>query len=144
MKLQIELIPLPTMNVNVRSRLTPYRWKKLSQAIQRRDGYACVICGRKKGHDIHKLHCHEMWAFNEQHEIQHLTGFQSLCFQCHMIKHIGFADLNGWIEKYHLVEHFCMVNEVEKKQFALHLHDAVQLWLRRNKINWTVDTGDLI
>ncbi|MFD1885160.1 hypothetical protein [Paenibacillus wenxiniae] len=139
MKLAIELVPIPTMNVNVRSHISSYRWRQLSLNIQRRDDYACVICERRKGHEVHKLHCHEQWEFNEKHEIQRLIGLQSLCFQCHMLKHIGFADMQGWIEQYALIEHFCEVNRVDREQFAIHLHEAVQQWMHRNRINWKVD-----
>lgn len=139
MKLAIELIPIPTMNVNVRSHISSYRWRQLSLNVQRRDGYACVICGRRKGHEVHKLHCHEQWEFDEELGIQRLVDMISLCFQCHMIKHIGFADMQGWIEQYALIEHFCKVNEVEREQFAIHLDESVQQWIIRNRIDWTVD-----
>jgi len=144
MKLAIELVPIPTMNVNVRSHMSAYRWRQLSLDIQRRDHYACTICQRRKGQEIHRLHCHEQWEFDMENGIQRLTGLVSLCFQCHMVKHIGFADMNGWIEKYELVEHFCNVNGVEKDTFAVHLNQAVQLWIARNDIHWIVDMSDYI
>lgn len=143
-KLEIELIPESTMHLNLRNRLTSYQWRQFSQNIQKRDQYTCCICNRVKGDTIDKLHCHELWTFDTEAQVQYLTGFQSLCFQCHMIKHIGFATMNDWVEKYQLIEHFCTVNQVSRKQYAQHLHDAVQLWIARNQINWHVDLGDYI
>lgn len=144
MKLEIELIPDSTMAINLRSHMTPYRWRQLSRRIQVRDRYTCQLCGRVKGLGIDKLHCHESWTFDEASHMQRLTGLQSLCFQCHMIKHIGFAEMNGWVEKYQLIEHFCRVNEVTAADYAVHFYEAVQLWMARNRIDWTVDLGDYI
>lgn len=142
MKLEIELIPDSTMMINLRQQLSSYRWRQLSRHIQERDQYTCQICRRVKGEQIDKLHCHEVWAFDEEYGIQYLIGLQSLCFKCHMIKHIGFAEMNGWIEKYQLIEHFCWVNHVAAADYAIHFHEAVQLWIARNRIDWIVDLGD--
>lgn len=144
LKLQIELIPESTMYLNLRNQLTKYQWQQFSRSIQKRDHYTCCICERVKGEHIDKLHCHEIWTFDEETCIQSLAGFQSLCFQCHMIKHMGLATMKGWVEKYQLIEHFCTVNQVSRIQYARHFNDAVQLWIARNQIHWKVDLGDYI
>ncbi|ANF97518.1 HNH endonuclease [Paenibacillus bovis] len=142
MKLEIELIPESTMTINLRQQMSSYRWRQLSRQIQQQDQYTCQICRRTKGLEIDKLHCHEVWDFDKENGIQRLIGLQSLCFQCHMIKHIGFAEMNGWIEKYQLVEHFCRVNRVTAADYAVHFHEAVQLWIARNRIDWIVELGE--
>ena len=48
MRLKIELIPNPTMNINLRAAMSKSSWTKLSRELQKQAKYQCEICHRKK------------------------------------------------------------------------------------------------
>ena len=58
-------------------------WDRLRREAYRRAGYCCRICNRRA-----RLHCHEIWCFNDRTECQTLLGFEALCEDCHHVKHI--------------------------------------------------------
>ena len=56
--------------------------------------------------------CHEIFEFDDQKLIQKLTKLVALCPDCHMVKHIGLAEVNGNLKK--ATKHFMKVNKTSK------------------------------
>lgn len=59
-------------------------WNIIRKKVYEKDGCACSVCGAKG-----RLDCHEIWEYENKKHIQKLVGFTSLCFLCHMIKHVN-------------------------------------------------------
>lgn len=95
-KLQIDLVPIGMHRKNVRAVLTPAQWKEVCSITHKLNRNRCVDCGRNG-----QLECHERWKYsytNLEPSMQ-VEGLYSLCHECHMGKHIGFARKNGEFEQ---------------------------------------------
>ncbi len=70
-------------------------WFEFSEIVQRRDGYRCLKCGRKKGEVVlqthHKLYKHglEVWEYP-------LSDCITLCKGCHSQQHGITEPSDGW------------------------------------------------
>lgn len=82
----------------MRSRKNIYyneNWFKFSEAVQRRDNYRCLKCGRKKGEAVlqthHKIYKKglELWEYS-------LSDCISLCKGCHAKEHNLIEPSDGW------------------------------------------------
>lgn len=143
MKLAIELLPESSWGRNLRDVISPYRWQKLSQAIQKNADYKCEICGRKKGGgEITRLNCHEVWEFDEVSKVQRLIGLQALCFECHCGKHIGYSLSQEWIDTNKIIEHILRTNKISLNEYKQHEKEAYELWAERCQIEWIIDYGE--
>lgn len=60
---------------------TPY-WKKVRQAVLKRDDNKCVVCGNTKMLQIH----HESYK-HVGRELKHLDDLLTLCSKCHKEHH---------------------------------------------------------
>jgi hypothetical protein len=142
MKLTIELVPETSWWKNIRDEVSDYKWNKLSKQIQKNANYKCEICGRRKGEELTRLYCHEKWEYNEHTKIQKLVELQSLCFQCHCVKHIGFTRLHHKDILDEIIQHFLNINGVSMDEFKKHDHESVLIWKERSKIEWEIDLGE--
>lgn len=137
MKLTIELVPATTWYSNLRNQLAREDWDKIRKRAYVDAGHQCAICHAKS-----KLSCHEIWAYDDTHHVQTLEGFLALCDNCHMIKHIGFANIQasqGLLDMELLIRHFMTVNSVSREAFEQHRDESFALWERRSKHHWRTD-----
>ena len=103
-------------------------------------GHKCAICGAEG-----QLNCHEIWEYDDKNHIQKLKGFVALCFNCHMIKHIGMAGIKarkGLLDMDKLIEHFMKVNNVDRKTYGKHREQSRQLWKERSQHEWKTDLAE--
>lgn len=80
------------------SRLLPkYRWHKIRQRVYAGHDYQCTICGIEprtipQEKVYRRLHCHEIFEYDDAEHVQRLVGFTALCNLCHRVKHgVGLA-----------------------------------------------------
>lgn len=142
LRLTIELVPETSWYANVRDILPRAQWDRLRREVYRACGYRCSICGAGG-----KLHCHEVWAYDDARHIQTLRGFLALCASCHHIKHLGFAGIlagRGELDYARLVEHFCRVNRCERDVFECARAAAFAQWQERSRYEWQIDFGDVL
>lgn len=93
------------------------------------------------------MNCHEVWEYDDKKHIQHLRGLQSLCDDCHMIRHWGRTVSEtlkgnypkGTIER--LTKHFCEVNQCSRGDFEEHKVLMGNLWQKRSRFHYKVDFG---
>ena len=139
LKLTIELVPQTCWFSNLRKVLTQSEWDKVRKYTYKlSEDHSCMICGTKEG----KLNAHEIWEYDEENHIQKLIGLIALCDDCHMVKHIGFAQLNGMYVDALLK--FCEVNKCDRTQFHKALGIARKQHYRRSKItDWKLDISYL-
>ena len=136
--LSVELVPKSTWYNNVRTQVSRDVWTSIRTYFMKP---SCQYCGRRFG-----LHCHEVWKYDDILHIQKLAGFESVCFLCHSIKHLGLAGIQaqqGYLDYSELIEHYCVVNECTREDFLADREGAFELWEERSKYEWTIDTSYL-
>jgi hypothetical protein len=141
LKLTIELVPETCWGANLRDILTQAAWNRLRRQVYAHFGHRCAICGAGG-----RLHCHEVWSYDDAAHVQHLEGCVALCEFCHHVKHFGMAGLLASKDKLDLervIAHFCRVNGCDRARFRTHRDAAFALWRERSRYEWAVDLGAL-
>ena len=139
-KLTIELVPRTCWYANLRKTMPKGKWDRLRRTVYAKASYKCEICGATD----RRLHCHEMWTYDDKTRIQKLHGFICLCDLCHHVKHIGLAEIladRGELDFNALVRHFTKVNQVAKNDFEAHRARAFEQWRERSTHKWKTDLG---
>lgn len=137
--LDISLVPSSSWFNNVRSILTKSQWDILRKKVYSEAWYVCEICsniGPK-----HPVECHEIWEYDDKKLIQKLTGMIALCPNCHMVKHIGLAQIQNKSEL--ALNHFMLINKLTKKQAVKYIEECFETWKSRSKKEWSIDISIL-
>ncbi len=137
LRLAIELVPESCWYSNLRQVLPHAAWDRLRRQVYAACGYRCAICGARG-----KLHCHEVWSYDDATRVQRLEGLQALCESCHSIKHLGYAGIRasqGQLDYEALVAHFCRVNDCDRATFQRARAAAFAQWEERSRHEWTTD-----
>ncbi|MEW6062900.1 MAG: HNH endonuclease [Nanoarchaeota archaeon] len=140
MELEIELVPATAWYSNLRNNISKSEWDKIRKETYKKAENKCQICGASS-----KLDCHEIWDYDDKNNIQKLKGFTALCDDCHMIKHIGFAEIQvskGLLNMNKLIEHFIKINKVTKQIFEECYEQAFKTWEERSQKEWITDLGE--
>lgn len=135
LKLPIELVPRTCFESNLRSILPREGWDKLRKISYRDARYRCEICGGRG--PKHPVECHEIWAYVDRTHVQRLEGLQSLCPNCHMVKHFGLAMTRGYADV--AFGHFCKINKLERDAAEAHITFVFDVWEERSKHEWIQD-----
>ena len=135
MKLTIELVPSTAWFSNLRSILSSNDWDILRKETYKAAKYKCEICGGKG--KKHPVECHERWSYNDKNHIQTLDGLIALCPKCHMVKHIGFAYLNGNGEK--AKEQLKKINKLQEYEANHYISKAFDIHNKRSQYEWTIN-----
>lgn len=141
MKLKIELVPKTCWYSNLRKILPKGEWDKIRREVYKKANHKCEICGAGN----QKLNCHEIWGYDDKKNIQKLKGFQSLCTNCHWIKHFGLAGIKsneGELDMVKLKNHFQEINRISSEEFEKHVEEAFKIWVIRSKKEWVTDLGE--
>lgn len=135
LKLTIELVPSSCWFSNVRDHVSSTIWSKIKKHTFEKAGHVCEICnsvGPKW-----PVECHEVWEYDDVNKIQKLTGTVSLCPDCHMVKHIGFANVLG---KSDIAKaHFASINSLTMSQAGKLIGKAFNEYEERSKYDWKLD-----
>jgi hypothetical protein len=141
LKLTIELVPATSWGANLRDVLAPAVWDRLRRLVYERSGHRCGICGAGG-----RLHCHEVWRYDDATHVQHLEGCVALCALCHAVKHLGHTGIlasQGKLDSERVIAHFCRVNGCDRATFRAHRDAAFAQWHERSRYEWTLDLGAL-
>ena len=79
---------------NAKSVLSEKEWNGITKIIFQQSNNECDIC-----HSTNKIECHEKWVIDDANSIQRLVGFNTLCCDCHQVKHIGLTQKDGLYKK---------------------------------------------
>lgn len=139
-KLQIELVPQNAWYSNLRSILTVEEWQRVKQKTRMKAGDVCEICGIKELSNT--LECHEKWTYDLNLKVQALVRTTALCSACHEAVHFGLARIKGRSKETR--QHLMKVNGWNETIVDRHIKEAESLWLRRNSIEWKLDTRWLL
>ena len=140
LRLTIDLVPETSWCKNLRKMIPPRTWERIRREASAKSGNRCAICGAEG-----RLNCHEMWRYDDRHNVQRLVGFVALCNLCHHVKHIGLAVIlaaEGRLSYERVVEHFLEVNNCDRGTFAKHKTSAFAKWRDRSQRAWTTDLGE--
>ena len=135
MHLTIELVPNTCWYINVRSEVPGWKWEALKRRCFRAAGYKCEICGDTGTQ--WPVECHEIWEYDDEDLTQTLHGLIALCPDCHRVKHIGKAGIDGKYDQ--AVEHLMNVNNITRIDAGCYIDEAFDTWRERNKQEWTLD-----
>jgi hypothetical protein len=135
MRLTIELVPRTCWYSNVRSEVPAWKWEALKRKTFRAAGYKCEICGGTG--DQWPVECHEIWEYNDTDFTQTLGGLLALCPNCHQVKHIGKAGIDGNYDE--AVAHLMSVNDIDEFAARMYADDAFMKWSWRSGHEWTLD-----
>lgn len=136
MKLTIELVPKTCFYSNVRSEVTRTQWDIIRHQVASRAYNACEICG-----DDSRIECHEIWNYDDKKLIQKLVGMIALCKSCHMVKHMGYANVSGNGEK--AIAHFIKINKLTRNVAYKYIEKVFDIWEQRSSKKWKLDISHL-
>lgn len=139
LKLTIELVPSSSWLNNVRAIVSRKQWDILRNQVYDQAWNVCQICGGVG--PKHPVECHEIWHYDDKKLIQKLENMIALCPNCHMVKHIGLAQIQDKGER--ALKHFMKVNNLKKKEADKHIADAFMKWAERSGKTWKLDISSL-
>jgi hypothetical protein len=142
-KLTIELVPETSYYNNVRSAVTTTEWEIIKKKCYKRAKYRCEICGNTGLNQGRKypVECHEIWEYDDKLHIQTLIGFIALCPQCHQVKHVGFARING--KEPEVIRQLMKVNNITSTMADNYIIESFKIWKKRSEKQWKVDISYL-
>ncbi len=135
MKLTIELVPSTSFYNNVRALLTPAQWDIVRKQVYDQAWHVCEICGGKG--PKHPVEAHEIWEYDDKKLVQKLSGMIALCPDCHQVKHIGLAQLNGQFDR--ALAHLMKVNKLTKPKALAYVKEQFRVWSERSKQTYRLD-----
>lgn len=135
-----ELIPAPTWYQNLRSFLSKEEWDRLRRDCYDRAGKRCEVCGGRG--PKWPVECDEQWEFIEDSGspgigIQKLAGLAALCPDCHAIRHLGKAQIDGRLDR--ALGHLAFVNGWTGQEAEDHAAAAFAIWERRSAMTWHLE-----
>ncbi len=133
-----QLVPGPLWGVNLRLLLPRSRWDALRRAVYAQAGKRCQVCGGIGPQ--WPVECNEQWAYDGDGSsggVQKLLRLTALCPDCHAVKHLGKANVEGRLEA--AVLHLALVNGWGVDEARRHAEAAFETWLKRSRMSWTVD-----
>jgi len=135
LKLSIEIVPEPLHYRSLRSVVSGSDWDVIRKKVYKNAGWKCQSCGASNI----KCNAHEVWNYDDVKHIQKLIGFVCLCHDCHMVKHLGFAEVSGKFDD--AFNHFRAVNGLPVNDAKKLVDDAWKMWETRNNHDWIQDMG---
>ena len=68
---------------------------------------------------------------------KYLADFLVGASGCHELKHIGLAEVRGYLDR--AKSHLAEVNGWTDEQVELHLASQIEVWHRRSAVSWALD-----
>lgn len=133
--LTVELVPQSCWFSNVRDHVPQKIWDKLRKETYKQSNYRCSLCGGRGSQ--HPVECHEIWHYDDLKFIQTLKGLTALCPDCHRVKHIGLAGLQGYGTQ--AEAHLARINGWSQLQTDAYLKDVWDIWHQRSSHSWSLD-----
>jgi hypothetical protein len=138
-RLTVALVPATCWYANVRTAVTQGDWDRIRHRVYDRAGHRCEICG---GHGRKpRVHCHEIWTYDDHRHIQRLVDLIALCPYCHEVKHLGHANTSGhgdrarrWLGN---------INHWTAHQADAYLEHQFAIWEHRSRHDWQTDMLEL-
>lgn len=138
----VDPVPETCWFTNVRTCVSPQDWERLRRMITRRAGHRCEICRRPEDRDQHRwLEAHERWAYDEPTGAQTLRRLICLCSDCHLVTHMGFANVTGRTDQ--AMTHLQTVTGMSDDLADAHVAAAARRWAEQSRRTWALDLSVL-
>ena len=134
-KLTVELVPSTAWGDNLRSILTKDMWDTLRKRVYKKARYRCEICNGKG--PKWPVECHEKWSYDDTNNTQTLLGLIALCPDCHSVKHLGFAHIQG--KGIEAREHLATVNKWSQSRTSQYIGLVFKQWEDRSNHQWNLN-----
>lgn len=139
LKLTLDLIPKSQFNNNVRSIVSKKQWDYIRSQVYAEAYNVCEICGGIG--EKHPVEAHEIFSYDNKTLIQKLDKLIALCPNCHMVKHMGLAEIMG--KKIEAIIHLSKINKMTRKEAKIYIKESFKIWEERSKKNWILDLSYL-
>ena len=134
--LTIELIPSTSHYKNVRSEVPKDKWNTIRKKVYKQARECCEVCGGI-GKEKHRIECHEIWGYDDELAIQKLIGLIGLCPDCHLVKHMGLAQIKG--KEAEAKKHLAYVNDWTDEFVKKYVSEQFFVHHQRSTEQWTID-----
>lgn len=144
-----ELIPKTMWGKNVRAVISRQNWDALRWSFgatkfphwyatsaatelglmrpRRDEEICCQICSQKQDN----LELHELWEYDDKQNVQKLVGLVSVCEDCHLSLHLGFASTANMAER--AQNHLIKLNRWSKAEAKQRIRDIFTTWRKRSQ-----------
>jgi hypothetical protein len=138
-RLTVELVPKTSWCDDVGALMEESTWDRVRRQVDSQAGGRCEICGG--GDPGFLLECHEQWRFDDRTRLQTLERMIALCPDCHQVKHIGLATIQG--QAVRARTHLARVNGWTLSQTETCIREAFRVWAQRSQGPWTANLEGL-
>lgn len=97
----------------------------------------CAYCETEQ----ERLDLHEEWQYDDESQVQRLSGLRPICSKCHLVKHMGYANAVGRSDE--ALAHLSAMNGWTRRQAKEHRDNAFTIWGSRSGIAYTLDVSFL-
>lgn len=134
----VDMIPRTCWFTNVRTCVSERDWERLRRMILRRARQQCEACGAGEDRAARRwLEAHERWRYDDRSGTQTLRRLICVCSPCHLVTHLGYANVTGRSEE--ALAHLRQVTGMTDEQASRHVDDAGRLWVERSARAWHLD-----
>lgn len=145
-RLSIELVPATAWWENVRSNVTKAEWEKCKAYAKAKTGGRCIVCdgsGLTQGRG-YAVDAHEVWAYDDEKQVQTLVDIVPLCPMCHACKHLGRTREVSSPEQWaRVIDHFQRVNRWSDQRVEQYILLVFHIWEMRSSVKWELDVSFL-
>ena len=138
-RLTFELVPSTSRHGDVRPLMDEATWDRICRQVFGQADSRCEVCGGRGAE--HPVECHEVWSYDDATRVQALVRMMALCPDCHQVKHIGSADVQGKGAQARL--HLERVNGWLRVQTEAYVSEAFRVWAQRGQGPWVLDLEGL-
>ncbi|KUY63384.1 hypothetical protein WI25_28690 [Burkholderia cepacia] len=147
-----DLIPESSFGASLYNLLTDRSWDALRLPLIEANHHVCQLCGIQR----HSLDVHEIWdyEFPPDEEIerverlgevlfgtQRLAGLMSVCDECHLCFHLGFANSRGRLDE--ALDRLRRLNFWDPEDVEAYWQEVGDRWEKASRIYWMLDFGGL-
>ena len=72
-----------------------------------------------------------------ERKVQSLLGLMALCPSCHLVKHMGYANISG--KGGFAQSHLAKINQWSMEKTEAYIKEQFQLWEERSQYEWTLN-----
>ncbi|SAL06689.1 hypothetical protein AWB78_08194 [Caballeronia calidae] len=130
-----DLIPETAWGASLANLLTSVSWAALRNQVIEHNHHVCELCGLQ----INALEAHEVWEYDfppddEMAQCEHLTvfgvqrlrGLLSVCADCHLCFHLGYANVHGRLPE--TLDRLAALNNWSGEEVQRYDHTVGQRW----------------
>ncbi|QQC67876.1 HNH endonuclease [Paraburkholderia ginsengisoli] len=141
-----DLIPETAWGASLANLLVPGSWAAMRAPVIEQNHRVCELCGLQ----INALEVHEVWEYDFPSDdemarrdeltvfgVQRLRGLMSVCPDCHLCFHPGYANAHGRLSE--TLDRLAALNNWSREEVELYDRTLIERWERASQIHWMLD-----